>query len=239
MNRWLESLLTFIYPAKCRLCKMPMGVGQVHYLCDECWGQIECLAPPWCQICGVPHRNVVCADCRAQSPLYDRFRSIAFYEPTLREAIHLLKYDKKLILAKHLIHLIQAHLPADLSATDYDVLLPIPLHTRRYRERGFNQAERIAQGIEQVWKVPICTDILVRVKNTDPQSRMKSRQERMENIAGAFLVRSPDVICGQKLLLIDDIFTTGTTVNEALKVLRAANPTSVDVLTLARTRPSE
>ncbi|MBI1922762.1 ComF family protein, partial [Candidatus Poribacteria bacterium] len=106
-------------------------------------------------------------------------------------------------------------------------------------ERGFNQAERIAQGIEQVWKVPIRTDILVRVKNTAPQSRINSRQERMENIAGAFEVRSPEVIRGRKLLLIDDIFTTGTTVNEALKVLRAANPTSVDVLTLARTRPSE
>ena len=247
MNRWLESLITFIYPAKCRRCEMPMGVGQVHYLCDDCWEKMEFLTMPWCQICGTPfysreqsasQPDSVCADCRAQPPLYGKRRAIAFYEPTVREAIHLLKYDKKPIFAKHLVHLIQSHLPADLSAADYDFLLPIPLHAKRYRERGFNQAEQLARGIGHVWKTPVRTDILFRVKHTAPQSSLNSRQERMDNIADAFEIRSPDRIRGRRVLLIDDIFTTGTTVNEALKVLQAANPSGVDVLTLARTKPS-
>jgi ComF family protein len=221
-----------------------MGVGRVHYICDACWQGIEFLSRPWCRICGVPFnfrgqpapdRNDVCGNCEGQPSLYGKLRSIAFYEPTLREAIHLFKYDKKHILIKSLIQLIQEHLPTDLPAADYDFLLPIPLHTRRYRERGFNQSESIAQGIAQVWNVPVRTDILFRIRDTAPQSSMNSREERVDNIAGAFEVRSPASIRDRQILLVDDIFTTGTTINEALSVLQAENPAVVDVLTLART----
>ena len=238
MNRWLAPLITFVFPAKCRRCETPMGVGQVPYLCDACWEQIELLKPPWCQICGLPRWSPICADCREHPPLFRKLRAIAFYEPTLREAIHLMKYEKKQIISKHLIQLLQAHFPQDLASTDYDFLLPIPLHTNRFRQRGFNQAEQIAQGISQVWGVPVRTDILFRIRDTAPLSSLGSHEERMKNIAGAFEVGSPDLIQDRKILLIDDIFTTGTTIHEALKVLQVANPDCVDVLTLTRTRPS-
>ncbi len=224
-----------------------MGVGQVRYLCDDCWQQIEFLKTPWCEICGTPlslprhspqHRNLICTDCREQPPLYGKFRTIAFYEPTLREAIHLLKYNKKQIFAKHLIQLLQAHFPEDLANIAYDALIPIPLHSNRFRDRGFNQSEQIAQGVAQVWGIPIRTDILVRIRDTAPQSSLSSREERMKNTAGAFEIRLPYLIQDRKILLIDDIFTTGTTINEALKVLRTANPECVDVLTLTRTKPN-
>ena len=215
-----------------------MSVGKVHYLCDTCWEQIELLKPPWCQICGLPRWSAVCADCREHPPLFRKLRAVAFYEPTLREAIHLMKYEKKQVISKHLIQLLQAHLPEDLTSTGYDFLLPIPLHTNRLRQRGFNQAEQIAQGVAQVWGVPVRTDILLRVRDTVPLSSLESHEERMKNIAGAFEVRSPDSIQGRKILLIDDIFTTGTTIDEALKALQIANPDYVDVLTLTRTRPS-
>lgn len=238
MNRWLAPLITFVFPAKCRRCETPMGVGQVPYLCDACWEQIELLKPPWCQICGLPRWRPICADCREHPPLFRKLRAIAFYEPTLREAIHLMKYEKKQIISKHLIQLLQAHFPQDLASTDYDFLLPIPLHTNRFRQRGFNQAEQIAQGIAQVWGVPVRTDIFFRIRDTAPLSSLGSHEERMKNIAGAFEVGSPDLIQDRKILLIDDIFTTGTTIHEALKVLQVANPDCVDVLTLTRTRPS-
>ena len=215
-----------------------MGVGKVHYLCDDCWEQIELLKPPWCQICGLPCWSIVCADCREHPPLFGKLRAIAFYEPTLREAVHLMKYEKKQVISKHLNQLLQTHLPEDLASIDYDFLLPIPLHTNRLRQRGFNQAEQIAQGVAQVWGVPVRTDILFRIRDTVPLSSLESYEERMKNIAGAFEVRSPDSIQGRKILLIDDIFTTGTTINEALKVLQVANPNCVDVLTLTRTRAS-
>ena len=215
-----------------------MGIGQVHYLCDACWEQIEFLKPPWCQICGLPRWSAACAGCREQPPLFRKLRAIAFYEPTLREAIHLMKYEKKQVISKHLVQLLQAHLPADLASTDYDFLLPIPLHANRFRQRGFNQAENIAQGVAKIWGVPVRTDILVRIRDTVPLSSLYSREERRESIAGAFEVQSLDSIQNRKILLIDDIFTTGTTVNEALKVLQVTNPDCVDVLTLTRTRPS-
>lgn len=215
-----------------------MGIGQVHYLCDACWEQIELLKPPWCQICGLPRWSTACAGCREQPPLFRKLRAIAFYEPTLREAIHLMKYEKKQVISKHLVQLLQAHLPEDFAATDYDLLLPIPLHANRFRQRGFNQAERIAQGIAKVWRVPVRTDILVRIRDTVPLSSLNSHEERMKSINGAFEVQLPDSIQNRKILLIDDIFTTGTTINEALKALQVANPNCVDVLTLARTRSS-
>ncbi len=215
-----------------------MGIGQVHYLCDACWEQIEFLKPPWCQICGLPRWSATCAGCREQPPLFGKLRAIAFYEPTLREAIHLMKYEKKQVISKHLVQLLQAHLPADLASTDYDFLLPVPLHANRFRQRGFNQAEQIAQGVAKTSGVPVRTDILVRIRDTVPLSSLHSREERRESIAGAFEVQSLDSIQNRKILLIDDIFTTGTTINEALKVLQVANPNCVDVLTLTRTRPS-
>ena len=215
-----------------------MGIGQVHYLCDACWEQIELLKPPWCRICGMPRWSTACTDCREHPPLFRKLRVIAFYEPTLREAIHLMKYEKKQVISKHLVQLMQAHLPEDLASTDYDFLLPIPLHANRFRQRGFNQAEQIAQGIAKVWAAPVRTDILARIRDTVPLSSLSSREERMKNIDGAFEVQSPDSIQNRKILLIDDIFTTGTTINEALKVLQVASPDCVDVLTLTRTRPS-
>ena len=175
-----------------------MGVGKVHYLCDTCWEQIETLKPPWCRICGLPRWSAVCADCREHPPLFGRLRAIAFYEPTLREAVHLMKYEKKQVISKHLNQLLRAHLPEDLASTGYDFLLPIPLHTNRLRQRGFNQAEQIAQGIAQAWGVPVRTDILFRIRDTVPLSSLGSHEERMKNIAGAFEVRSPDSIQGQK-----------------------------------------
>lgn len=238
MNRWLAPLITFIFPAKCRRCDTPMGVGKVPYLCDTCWEQIELLKQPWCQICGLPRWRAVCADCREHPPSFRKLRAVAFYEPTLRKAIHLMKYEKKQVISKHLIQLLQAHLPVDLASTGYDFLLPIPLHTNRLRQRGFNQAEQMAQGVAQVWGVSVRTDILFRIRDTAPLSSLESHEERMKNIAGAFEVRYPDSIQGRKILLIDDIFTTGTTINEALKALQVANPDCVDVLTLTRTRPS-
>ena len=248
VTRWLEPLITFVFPAKCRSCEKPMGVDQVPYFCDECWNGIGLLSTPWCRICGAPLQfrgglapplgAFTCADCRTNPPPYRKLRAVAFYDTTVREAIHLLKYERKQVLAKHLNQLLCAHLPEDFAVTDYDLLIPIPLHPRRFRGRGFNQSERIAEGIAQTWSLPLHTDILYRIRDTLPQSSLNSPQEREENIAGAFEVRRPDLPRGRRILLIDDIFTTGTTIREATTVLMESAPERVDVLTLARTRSS-
>ncbi len=245
VTKWIEPLITFIYPAACRSCRILIGIGQVPYICDECWAKVEWIEPPWCQRCGIPvhaqddltaNSPVICSECLANPPSFGKLRAAAFYEPTLREAIHLLKYESKRVLAKHLIQLMQHHLPSDSSGEDYDLLLPIPLHKKRYRKRRFNQSDLIAAGVSNRWNVPVRKDVLVRVKNTVALSRLTSQAERVETINGAFDVRFPESVQDKRILLIDDIFTTGTTIDEAIRVLQPANPATIDVLVLCRTR---
>jgi ComF family protein len=115
-----------------------------------------------------------------------------------------------------------------------DMVLPVPLHTRRLRERGFNQALLLAQGISERFAIPLVFDSLERTKFTRPQVELVGR-DRMKNVSGAFALRYPHVVHGKRVLLIDDVFTTGATMNECSRVLKLAGAQSVTALTLART----
>ena len=245
ITKWIEPLITFIYPAACRECENLIGISRIPYICDECWARIEYLEPPWCRHCGIPVHSQdirvtdsppICSECLANPPLYGKLRATAFYEPTLRQAIHLLKYERKRVLAKQLTQLMLHHLPDEFSGDDYDFLIPIPLHRVRYRKRGFNQSELLATAVSSVWHVPVQKDVLLRVRNTVALSMLTSQAERIETITGAFDVRSPESVHGKRILLIDDIFTTGTTIDEAIRVLQPAEPSTIDVLVLCRTR---
>ncbi len=251
LQQALETALICLYPAQCRSCDTPLGLETVPYLCDECWQQMQFVEPPWCEICGTPlHTPPVargpgprdastevelCDECARKPPRYGKLRTIAFYEATLRQAIHLFKFEKRTGLAKPCIQLMLAHLPEDCRIEDYDFILPIPIHKNRLRERGFNQAMLLADGIAKAKGVPVATDIFIRQKDTKAQSSLTGREARQENITGAFEMRKPDAIFGKHLLLIDDVFTTGATVHEAVKELWKADPAEIDVLTLART----
>lgn len=203
------------------------------YICGNCWHDIQFLEPPWCDICGVPDVNGRCDECAISPPRYGKLRSIAFYQTTLQQAIHLFKFEKKNVFAKHLIQLINAHVPTDCSITEYDFILPVPIHRKRLRERGFNQATLLAKGIAQVGGVPLLTNVLVRHRHTVAQSSLDS-EARQQNIIGAFEIRNPDVIRNKRILIIDDVFTTGATICEAVNELWKADPAEIDVLTLAR-----
>lgn len=218
-----------------------MGVGHVHYICDDCWEQIELISKPYCETCGramdpkAAHRgNHKCWWCRRQPPSFSKARSIAHYEPTFKDAIHLFKYKNKTVMARHFGELMQTTVPALFEISDYDYLMPVPLHKKRYRERGFNQAELLAHQLKQIFEIPMHTGNLIRVKHTQPQFSLESREEKLQNVQNAFKVRYPGKIEGRTLLLIDDIFTTGATVSEIARTLLDAGACRVDVLTLAR-----
>ena len=227
-----ETAITFLYPAQCRVCNARLGLEAVPYMCDACWQAIQFVEPPWCDICGLPDVEELCDECATNPPRYGKLRTIAFYEAALQQAIHLFKFQKKKVLAKPLIQLITTHMPADCSVAEYDFILPVPIHKKRTRERGFNQATLLANGIAA--GVPVVTDVLIRHLNTSPQSSL-DREARQTNIIGAFELRREEVIRDKRLLLIDDVFTTGATIREAVKVLWNADPAEIDVLTLART----
>lgn len=245
LRQVIETALMFLYPAQCRgTCDTPLGLEPVPYFCSACWTQMQFVEPPWCEMCGTPllcaassdaDKSEVCDECAKAPPRYGKLRTIAFYEETLRQAIHLFKFEKRTALAKPLIQLMLAHLPDDCRIEDYDFILPIPIHKKRMRERGFNQSILLAEGIAKAKGVPIATDIFVRDKNTKAQSSLAGWEARQENIIGAFKLRKPKAVFGKRLLLIDDVFTTGATIREAVKELWNAGPGEIDVLTLART----
>ena len=118
--------------------------------------------------------------------------------------------------------------------SEYDFILPVPIHKKRLRERGFNQATLLANGIGKSEGVPVLTETLIRHRHTVAQSNL-DREARQQNIIGAFEIRNPDIIRGKRLLIFDDVFTTGSTIREAVHELWTADPAEVDVLTLART----
>ena len=229
-----ETAIVFLYPARCRVCDGFLAVASMPYICVDCWQDIEFLEPPWCDICGTPDVTGLCDECAISPPRYGKLRSIGFYHTTLQQAIHLFKFEKKKVFARHLIQLINAHIPIDCDIAEYDFILPIPIHKKRLRERGFNQAMLLANGIASAEGVPILTDTLVRKRHTVAQSSL-DKEARQQNIVGAFEVRNSDIISGKRLLVIDDVFTTGATIREVVGELWTADPAEIDVLTLART----
>jgi ComF family protein len=140
-----------------------------------------------------------------------------------------LKYQRQLIFSRFLGQLLAASVAAELAAAA-DLLLPVPLHPRRLRQRGFNQALLLAQNFPDI---PLGRDLLVRQRPTLPQLKLNPR-ERQANVKGAFLVPSPAAVAGQTVLLIDDVYTTGATVKECARALKQAGAARIEVLTVAR-----
>ena len=234
----LESAAVFVYPSGCRVCGVALGLESMPYICGGCWGDIRFVERPWCDICGVPGVVGCCDSCATVPPRYGKLRSVAFYEASVQVAIQLLKFEKKRVFAGHLCSLMNRYLEglaSDFRVSDYDGILPVPIHRRRLRERGFNQAELLARGLGAVAGVPVITGALVRGRHTVAQSGLGG-VARQQNIVGAFSVAVPGRVAGKRVLLVDDVFTTGATIGEAVSELWGADPVEVDVLTLARGR---
>ena len=149
------------------------------------------------------------------------------------EAIHLLKYTKKTSLTKPLSELAKKTFFKIWDVGSIDMMISVPLHMKRLRQRGFNQAHLLTMSWARQEGIPLDGVTLCRSRWTEPQTNL-SRTERRKNIKGAFSLRHPEKIKGQRILLVDDVFTTGATVNECARVLTRAGAESVDVLTLAR-----
>lgn len=234
IQQLFETAITFLFPAQCKVCEKNIGLESIPYLCNGCWDSLEIVTPPWCEICGIQNVDGVCDVCATAPPRYGKLRTVAFYDAILQRIIHLYKFEKRKSLAKHLSDMMVNHIPNDCNLKEYDYILPIPIHKNRLRERGFNQSTLIAQGISNEIGIDICTDAIVRSRNTSPQSSL-TRDARQTNVVGAFGIKNRNLIKGKRILILDDVFTTGATVNEAVNMLWNEDPIEIDVLTLART----
>lgn len=235
-------LIDVILPRHCYSCGQLLTQGSQVGFCAACWGMVRLIRPPYCPCCGQPFRSPValahspdfrCGACRHRPPPFDHARAIARYEGPLRQAIHLLKYRGKLSLQQPLLQLAMAHFEAHFPAVHFDAIVPIPLHQRRLMHREFNQAALLARGLARSLAVPVREEVLRRTRWTRPQVEL-SGNERQANVRQAFTVDSASTIQGKIVLLVDDVFTTGATLSEAARALKASGARQVDVFALAR-----
>jgi ComF family protein len=235
-TRWRERALDFILPPACLHCQAP--VDRQGTLCAPCWQALHFLAAPFCAACGFPFAfdlgpDALCAACTARLPAYDRARAAVVYDDSARPLVTRLKYGDRLEGAPVYAGWM-ARAGAEL-LVDADLVLPVPLHRLRLLARRFNQAGLLAGRIARLTGVPYRPDLLRRIKRTPPQVGL-SASGRRRNVAHAFAL-SPgqgEAIKGRAVVLIDDVLTTGATVEACAKVLRRAGASRVDVLTLAR-----
>ncbi|MGH9784118.1 MAG: ComF family protein [Terriglobia bacterium] len=188
--------------------------------------------------CGVCRRGAVQREGDRRGDFaFAQARSFASYEGTLRSLIQRLKYDGCRPLAKPLGRFL-AEAVRRLERQSFDVLVPVPLHSRRERQRGFNQAFLLAAQVSKLWKISLAASDCVRVRDTPPQTGLRAA-ERRKNVAGAFDVPRPARVRDRRVLLVDDVLTTGATAHACAQALRDAGAAGVWVATLARAHPAQ
>jgi ComF family protein len=232
MNEFMKNihqfLLDFLFPKKCVGCQKE-GV----WLCDKCYEKMVMVKAPSCPLCNrLTSMGQFCSRCRGKTSLTGVLTAAHYREGPLKEAIHNFKYNRVRDLLESLANLIIARLE-DGFPNGRLILVPVPLHPAREAERGFNQARELAKKISGYFDIETI-DCLKRTRKTDPQVE-KSGADRRKNVIGAFgHKREVDQIQGKTVLLVDDVFTTGTTLSECAKVLRRLGARQVWGLVLAK-----
>lgn len=234
LKRWGRVVLDALLPPQCLSCEAL--VSDPGAVCPTCWEGVTHLGTPACACCGLPFEfdagaGTLCAGCLAQAPNFARARSAVAYDDATRSMILAFKHADRTDAAPGFAAWM-ARAGADLLA-DADVLVPVPLHWTRLFSRRFNQSALLAQALSARSGVAIDPVALKRARRTPSQGHL-SPTARRRNVAGAFQVPAPDTVAGKRVLLIDDVYTTGATANACARALKKGGATAVDVLTLAR-----
>jgi ComF family protein len=237
-GRWLRrsaaGLLDLLLPPRCLGCGAT--IGRDGELCPSCWGAIAFLGAPQCACCGLPFpydagEDARCGACLADEPPYARARAVFRYDDASRGLVLAFKHGDRTHSAPAYGRWM-ARAGAELLA-DADLLMPVPLHWTRLFARRYNQAALLAHAVRAAGGPPVAPDWLQRRRRTPSQGH-RNAAGRADNVRGAFALRAGRSVAGRRILLIDDVFTTGATVRECARILRRAHAARIDVLTLAR-----
>lgn len=229
-----RAVIDGVLPPRCLACGTV--VGEPDALCGQCWGAMSFFAPPWCAVCGLPFPHpmgdgAVCGECARQRASWHRARAVLRYDRHSRELVLALKRGDRTHLAKALGLWMRRAGGEMLDGAD--LLVPVPLHWTRLFARRYNQAGLLAHAIHAAGGPPVAPDWLIRRRRTPSQGRLGARA-RARNVRGAFVLRRGRSVEGKRLVIIDDVLTTGATVEECARVLRREGAEFVGVLTLAR-----
>jgi len=236
-----DALVSVIFPAGCRICDELLTDSRRVPICQQCLASLQRIQPIACEICGLPlpgfaqkeEQPLLCSACKDKTYAFDCARSYAIYDGPLVRAILLLKFEQieplGIWFAERLVEVV--HSEAEKLAAD--VVVPVPLHRQRERERGYNQAALISKPLAKRLRLPHKAVLLVRTR-ARPDKRILSLEERWESVRGAFATRPGRQVDNLRVLLIDDVLTTGATLDACARALRDAGAKSVVALTMAR-----
>ena len=243
----VDALSCTLLPASCTLCGSPLPQLSSVPICDLCWASIPALSRAGCSLCGdtleAAAQSGLCRACRLAPPAFERAVAYGLYQDRMRDALHALKYGRLHPAARRLGRMLAESI-AQLAAVAPAAMLviPVPLHRTKQRQRGFNQARALAKEALRVlaetrpdWRLTLASSALMRLRATDSQAGLTPHQRRL-NLRGAFSVSDPGAVKDKHILLVDDVMTTGATARAAAQVLMRARAASVWVATLARAR---
>lgn len=204
---------------------------------------INLIFPNSCEFCGRIYKNWICPKCYIKIKSELKFESIktkrftihfiGFYENTIRKLLLKFKFSEKAYLAELFVELITKNKEIIEKIKKYDYIVPVPMYTKNKKIRGYNQTELLAKQLEKTLKIKSKTDVIIKIKENKRQSEL-SEKERRENIKNVYKLQNYKQIENKKILILDDIYTTGNTISECMKTLKKAKPKKIDVLVIAK-----
>lgn len=236
-SNWIKEIGEVIFPPSCVICNSMNG-DVADGMCSLCMAEVSYVSSPLCGICGRNYTAAIrhdhlCGDCLSNSPSYSLARSIAFYEEPVRTLLHRLKYSFDTTVIGPLLKIARNYDFSCFENSDY--IVPVPLHSQRLRSRGFNHAHHLARLFFPERLQDIMVDALVKKRKTVSQTALDATR-RKANLNAAFIVKDIEIIKNKKICIVDDVYTTGTTVAECAKTLRRGGAGDVVAVTFARVR---
>src|ERR1035437_4191789 len=235
---WLNAGVGLLYPEVCQLCGRTRATPAEGYVCGGCRAKVRFIREPFCERCGRPYEGDIttrfeCANCREMDWHFQSARSAVVARDPVLEVIHRYKYQRALWFEPLLAELLIRAATPGLGAQRPSMIVPVPLHPAKRREREFNQAERLANRLGAATQIPVNKRLVERGVQTRTQTQL-SRPERLANVRNAFALRPGQRLNGERIVLVDDVFTTGATTSACAGVLAAAGASAVCVWTVAR-----
>lgn len=238
---WFKAILQLLWPALCPLCEGPLSTLEPGF-CPECRASLKFLPEEACSVCGRPFyqgppQPKLCLECSGGRPAFDLARSVLDYQGLSARGISLFKYHHQLSLLRPWAGLMAEKLGPPFYPPDFDLIVPIPLNAARLRRRGFNQAWELARELYRPWPLKLWGDGLVKLTAGPAAQAGLSGRRRREAVKGSMRARKPEKVRKRSVLVLDDVFTTGSTAAEAARALKEAGAGLVGVVTLARAIP--
>ena len=235
VTKFIKFLIKFIFPSECYVCKKCIDTDG---LCEDCISKLEFITKPYCPTCGYPFEfymydndSNLCPSCIKKSFNFDMARSVAIYNEMAKNIILPFKHADRTEFANLIAKLMINNYDSFIKSVD--IILPIPIHLFRMIKRKYNQSSLIGNIIAKHYSKPIYYNVLNRIKNTASQGHLGIK-ERKQNLKNAFSIKHSDKIKDKIILLVDDVFTTGTTINECSKILKKYGAKKIFVITFAR-----